>query len=278
MILPSFDFIVSFFSSVIVILTFELINAKGSYIKNNVLILNEDVSRKIYLNCNYKDYINATVTINVKDEVFDVTNQSMINNKIYHEVEYGVTNLQDGITLSNVISATLNNVVYNNISIKNEKVNETTKTYFIVENLLKISTDGEILFYDETSSSFIQNNNLGIIYLEVLTNELNYEHTKYFKLNNYKISQDATTKKFNYYLNGAEIQDALKYSLVDENGMLFYGCKVTDEYITANGITINIFNGSYSGTKTVDTKMFIKVYVSQNNFNYGENYKLFELS
>ena len=252
---------------------YKLINSDSS-IKNNVLYVNENCNKTIYIEYNFKDcYVNEILPIKVENDVLDYENNYVINNKSYKEIYYNENDL--GETITNVVKATLNNVDYNNIKVETKD----GITYYIIENLLKINNLGNILFYDNVSKDYINENNIGIIYLQTETpvsSTISYTTNKYFKLNNYSIVKNNNT--FVYTLNGNIVEDLLRFSLVTSNLENLAGTKVTDLTMSANGITLNKFTGVIAGSKTDSSvKMYIKAYIPNENLSYGDNYKLFEI-
>lgn len=263
-------------------MTFSLVNSTNSYVTNNVLFVSEDCPKTIHLYYGINGYFSESVKIVVKNQEIN-TNDYLLGNKVYKQLWYGDNGLDSHVT--NVISATLNGIKYDNVTITSKKLNDSdNEVTYTINNLLqvifapsqveKVTT---LKYYDKNTNTFIDKNNLGVILLE-------YEYLKdgnktigYLKLNDYEITKDENSI-VKYSKQGTEIENVLKFSLVDENGLVISGTSINDETIYSNGITLNIWTGEISGTK-IDTnqKMYIKAFVPQENYNNGENYKLFEI-
>ncbi len=267
--------------------TFNLINSTNSYISNNVLYINEDCSKTIYLYYGINGYFSESVKINVQNVASGIDNY-LLGNKVYKQLWYGSNNL-DSLYITNIISASLNGTTYDNISVttkKSDDGNIITYTYTI-NNLLKIDCmiyinlgicgETKVKFYDKNSNTFIDENKLGIILLEFEYLNGTSKTKGYFKLNDYEITKNDSSV-FKYTKQGIAMEDVLKFSLVDENGLVISGTTINDETINSNGITLNVWTGEVSGTKiNASKKMYIKAYVPHENYNNGENYKLFEI-
>lgn len=268
-------------------ITFNLINSTNSYISNNVLYVSEDCSKTIYLYYGINGYFSESVKINVQNETLDINNY-LLGNKSYKQLWYGSNNL-DSLYITNIISASLNGTKYDNISVTSKKSDdgENLIITYTINNLLEINCmiyarlgicgETRVKFYDKNSNTFIDENKLGVILLEFEYLNGNIKTIGYFKLNDYDITKNESSV-FKYTKQGIEIEDVLKFSLVDENGLVISGTTINDETIISNGITLNIWTGEVSGTKINASKnMYIKAYVPQENYNSGENYKLFKI-
>lgn len=274
-------------------LTFTISNNNLSYLSENMLyILDEN---KLVLNYYLKNL--KLGSFNILPSL-DTQEYYLLNGINYIEKDYVMSDETENISainienILNVSSITLNNVNYNPTTIiKTENVLESGKEvkkevkYFVVENLIEICENGTIKFYNsnynpqsEDSEKFIAQNNIGIFYISVIKELTNGYGQEFYKLNNYLISYDNLNKSASYIVNGQENNYLIRFSLITNNNTTIENSVITETTISANGLRINIFDGSIAGSINDDTiEMFIKIYIQENNRYFGEKFKIIKL-
>lgn len=257
-------------------LNFKLTNFTNSYINNGYLYIHETTSTSITLSYEYNN-LSSSLEIIVNDKVYD-GNIYNLNGIKYVEKDYSNELLNIG-SISNVSSVIFNDSNYDiTIETKNEgdSENPIIVKYFVVNNVIKIKENGEIYFYNPNSNKFTTENNLGVILVTVIQENSGILNVENYKFNNYSIYFE--NGSYLYKENGQDMSSYLKFSLVDTYGLSLQNSIVNDNYITANGVTLNTLTGEILGIKSDDTiKMYLKVYVQENSFNYGEKFKLYEI-
>ncbi|MBE5746283.1 MAG: hypothetical protein E7359_03245 [Clostridiales bacterium] len=271
--------------------------SKITFIKLN----NEtEISGNSIINTTEYSLINEIIKISVSDGTvlfYDILNIDPNQDYIPYnyvgiiEVNYTKTdNTSDSIIFDNLLFSmgeeikNVKEIIFNgqfmevikDIELIGEAENQTAKTWYIVNNLIKIDgSNGNVLFYDSETNNFIPQNKMGVIFVTVITSSgiVNY------KFNDYSISRTSSAPyTYTYKYRDEDLSSYLRFALIGEDGLAITGSECNGVNMTVNGITLNTYTGEYSGTITnEDIKVFIKAYVQESSFNTGDKFKLYEI-
>ncbi len=272
---------------------------------------------KIEIAYSYKDLTDKVSITVLKNSVVDDTGKPLLNKNgtLYKELWYNES--AQKIDESVIKSALINGISYDAV-LEKGTINGVNTTYYNIANQIKIvQNTGEIWFKnpnydktDSTSTEYIVQNKIGVIYLVAqdeteidyntktngisVTTKINVLRDVNYKINNYSISKSGNS--YTYIVDGEQNSLAmLKFGLILQNdsGEFVNSLTTTNDdgeevniqisrnsaSINCNGITLNQNSGAVSGTKTYNNvKMFIVAYILSDNLLLNENIVLFEIS
>lgn len=238
-------------------LTFKITQGTRSTIVGTTLNISEINNGTIKIRAYYN---NIAVGNELELTITNPTGKYLLNN-IYYEEFFDETNEKSTdkskrkYTITNFSKYEIEKIIVNGVEYTEKTKEKDGTTKFTTNN-------GVVTFFNDGNVESTDNN---IIY--VFLNKTGEK--RYLKLNNYAISK--SDGNYTYYENGAKKIGLLRYELVDSQGLLVENAIVTDETITASGISLNRITGELSGTSDI---IYVKIYVKDDVYNTSEKYIL----
>lgn len=240
-------------------LTFKITQGTRSTIVGTTLNISEINSKTIKIQAYYND---IAVGQEIELTITNPTGNYLLNN-IYYEEFFDETNEKSTDKSKRIYEVTnfskyeIEKIIVNGVEYTEKTTTETTTTFTTNNGVVTFSNDGNVTSTD---------NNIIYVFLNKTGEK------RYLKLNNYAISK--SDGNYTYYENGVEKVGVLRYELVNSKGLLVENAIVTDETITASGISLNRITGELSGTKSDDDDIYVKIYVKDDVYNTSEKYIL----
>lgn len=260
-------------------LIFEVTSGTSSKIEGNKLVISEiENNVEIQLEVSFNNTILGTITLTISNTLGDYLLNNVYYEEFFDESYKNENTISRQYVISNASSYEIEKIIVNGVEYIEKEIEKVTENKVTTYYLSFTTQNGKIKFglnkknESEQEVYFLNGN------VTSTDNNIIYVHlkkggdTRYIKLNNYNIVKDEESESYKYYLNGEEKLGLLKFELVDSQGLLVENAVVTDETITASGISLNRITGEISGT--ISDKIYVKIYVKDDVYNTSEKYIL----